>query len=69
MERWWMVVAVLLLFAAGVCLLRGATDAAFVTATLGVVAWFLNVRSRLRKSIPSDDHLAEDNVSGDTNEN
>ena len=65
-----MVVAVIFLCAAGVCLLGGATDAAFVTATLGVLAWFLNLRSRLKKSISSDDdHLTEDDVSGETDEN
>ncbi|OLE51992.1 MAG: hypothetical protein AUG51_20010 [Acidobacteria bacterium 13_1_20CM_3_53_8] len=65
-----MVVAVIFLCAAGVCLLVGATDAAFVTATLGVLAWFLNLRSRLKKSIRTDDdHLTEDDVSGETDEN
>jgi hypothetical protein len=34
------------------CLLTGQTNAAFVIATIGVVAWFLNVRSQLRRAHP-----------------
>lgn len=64
-----MVLAVVFLCAAGVCLLTGANDAAFVAATLGVVAWFLNLRSHLRRNIPDEEELTEETVSGDGNEN
>lgn len=39
--------AVACLIAAAAFLLTGQTDAAFVAATLGVVAWFINLRIRL----------------------
>lgn len=45
----WLVVALLLLAAAGVVLSMSHTDAAFVCAVLGVCAWFLNVRSELKR--------------------
>jgi hypothetical protein len=44
----WSVAAGACLFIAAVCLLLGRMDAAFVVATLGVVAWFWNERNRLR---------------------
>ena len=45
----WFIVSVALLIAAAVFLLRSHTDAAFVTAALGVCAWFLNVRDGLKR--------------------
>jgi uncharacterized protein involved in exopolysaccharide biosynthesis len=44
----WSVAAGVCLFIAAVFLLLGRMDAAFVVATLGVVAWFWNERNRLR---------------------
>ena len=48
-QQAWLVVAVVLLIVALVLLLRSRTDAAFVTAALGVCAWFLNVRNRIKR--------------------
>jgi hypothetical protein len=48
-ERLWLVAAAAFLTAAAFLLLRSHTDAAFVTAALGVCAWFLNVRDRLKR--------------------
>lgn len=45
-QRWSVAAGVCLLIAA-VALLLGRMDAAFVVATLGVVAWFWNERNRL----------------------
>jgi hypothetical protein len=44
----WSVAAGVCLFIAALFLLLGRMDAAFVVATLGVVAWFWNERNRLR---------------------
>lgn len=44
----WSVAAGACVFIAAACLLLGRMDAAFVVATLGVVAWFWNERNRLR---------------------
>ena len=48
MERIWMAVAGMFLFAAAVLLWRNNLSAAFVTATLGVVSWFLSYRAQIR---------------------
>ena len=45
----WTVAAVGCLVAAAVFFARGDTDKTFVAAVLGVIAWFLNVRSELRR--------------------
>jgi hypothetical protein len=65
----WLLVACLCVVAAAVCLILGYYDAAFVTAALGAVAWFLNVRSKLPpppedeeddEPVPEeDDHAAD----------
>jgi F0F1-type ATP synthase assembly protein I len=50
-ERTWIIIAALLALAAGVLLWRNNMPAAFVTATLGAVAWFLSYRVQLRAKI------------------
>ena len=45
--RFWIVVSCVLLAASAVLLWRGLMEATFVVATLGVLAWFLNVRANL----------------------
>jgi hypothetical protein len=60
-ERAFALLAALLVIAAGVYLWRDNVSAAFVTATLGVVAWFLGFRFRLR----ANQHLTEDDTTND----
>lgn len=47
-ERIWMIFAGLFLAAAAILLWRKNLSAAFVTATLGVAAWFISFRSQVR---------------------
>ena len=71
MERAWIIVSGVCLIVAAAFLWRANLDVAFVAATLGVVAWFLNLRDRLRKTmIAAGDHApdAESNGSGDEDE-
>ena len=63
-ERAFTILAALLVIAAVICLWRDNVSAAFVTATLGVVTWFLGYRFRLRANL----HLTDDDGS-DENEN
>ncbi len=51
MERVWIIIAALLVIVAAVFLWRNNLSAAFVTAALGAVAWFLSYRSQLRAQI------------------
>lgn len=76
MERAWLIVATLCLVAAALFLWRAQADeaymnAAFVAASLGVVAWFLRLRTQLRKTIPDDTDLPTDEAeeTEDQNEN
>lgn len=54
-ERAWTIVAGVLLLAALVMLWRNNLSAAFVIATLGIVAWFLSYRTQMRAKIAAYD--------------
>ena len=43
-----MIVSAVCIVAAGFFLLRGELNTAFVVATLGIVAWFLNYRIQMK---------------------
>jgi hypothetical protein len=45
----WIIISGVCLLAAVAFLLRGHIDGAFVFGVLGIVAWFLNVRVRLKR--------------------
>ena len=70
-ERIWIIIAGLCLIVAAIFLLQDNINVAFVAATLGVVAWFLNLRERLRKSIvmTGDAQESDHNTSGEHDEN
>ena len=60
-KRLWSIVAGLCLLCAVVLGWRNHLDATFVVATLGVVAWFLDQRNRLRaRSIEANTQQKED---------
>lgn len=50
MERAFSIIAVLLLIASAVALWHGKTDATFVLAALGALAWFVGFRIRLGRT-------------------
>jgi hypothetical protein len=50
-ERIWIIIAAFFAVAAGMLLWRNNLPAAFVTATLGAVAWFLSYRVQMRAKI------------------
>jgi hypothetical protein len=49
-------------------MLRGNFDAAFVVAVLGMVAWFLNYRTQVQKTLNAEDATAEEENETDGNE-
>lgn len=59
-ERVFTIIASLFLLTAAVLLWRNNLTAAFVTATLGIVAWFLSFRAQTRSRVaaesPVEDH-------------
>ena len=48
MKHFWMAVALACLSFAAMALWRQNFDAAFVSATIGALAWFLNYRARMK---------------------
>ena len=47
-ERIWIILAALMVIMAAAFVWRNNMSAAFVTATLGAVAWFLSYRAQIR---------------------
>jgi len=69
-HRGWLIVSASCLLAAALLLIRGHIDAAFVVATIGVLAWFFDLRNRLRPpDIEVDDTVADEIENGDENFN
>jgi len=68
-ERIWIMVAAVMLVVAGAFVWRNNMSAAFVTATLGAVAWFLSYRAQIRARLAATEaDLEEAELSEDTNE-
>ncbi|HEX8491779.1 MAG TPA: hypothetical protein VF658_02965 [Pyrinomonadaceae bacterium] len=70
MERVWLIVATLCLVTAAFFLWRALVDeayvnAAFVAASLGVVAWFLRLRIQIKRTIPPSADLPADDADDD----
>ena len=66
----WMVIAGVCLVAAAIALWRQKLNAAFVIATIGVMAWFLRYRSDLRESLAENGSpIADDAEADSTDEN
>jgi hypothetical protein len=60
MERIWIIVSGCLAMAAGALFFYRRFDGAFVCVALSVLAWFLDMRSRLRKDMPMIENVSED---------
>jgi hypothetical protein len=56
----WTIGSIVCLIAAALFLLRENYDAAFVLATLGAVAWFLNYRFQIRGTINKEAETTAD---------
>jgi hypothetical protein len=63
--RLWFVVSIVLLGLAAILLWRANLSAAFVTAALGAVAWFLSYRDRLRAEFGDSQSDANEEASHD----
>ncbi len=60
-ERVWTIAAGMMLVVAAIFLWRNNLSGAFVSATLGVVAWFLSYRAQLRaKAIENEPDAIEE---------
>jgi hypothetical protein len=59
-ERVFTIIAGLFLLTAAVLILWNNLTAAFVTATLGVVAWFLSFRAQARARVTAESPIERD---------
>ena len=70
MKLFWLIVAGACVAIAGVFLLRGDFDGAFVVAAVGMVAWFLNYRMQVKEKLAAMDSAREENIEvNDSDEN
>ena len=68
-ERIWIILAAVMVVVAAGFLWRNNMSAAFVTATLGAVAWFLSYRAQIRARLAATEaDLEEAEISEHTNE-
>lgn len=69
-ERVWIILAAILVVVAATLLWRNYVSAAFVTATLGAVAWFLSYRAQIRARLAVTEGESEEiKTSEDSDEN
>ena len=68
-ERLWIIASGLCMIAAATALVwRWNVEVAFVAATIGLVCWFLSLRSRLKKTIVNDPEIEGDEVLEESDE-
>jgi hypothetical protein len=65
MQRAFVIISAVLLVIAFIILLRGNLDAAFVVAILGVVAWFLSVRAKLKTTVRENEKNESEDLQDD----
>jgi hypothetical protein len=68
-ERVWIILAGVMVIVAAAFLWRNNVSAAFVTATLGAVAWFLSYRAQIRAKFgTTEEESSEPEIHEDTHE-
>ena len=67
--RLWSIIVFVSLIAGAAFALTGFMDAAFVAATLGVVAWFIEMRDRLQRPDVERDDTREERTDMEESEN
>ena len=62
MKLLWLILAGACVAVAGILLLRGDFDRAFVVAAVGMVAWFLNYRMQVKEKLTAMDAAHEESI-------
>jgi Flp pilus assembly protein TadB len=65
MQRAFVIISAVLLLAAFIILLRGNLDAAFVVAVIGIVAWFLSFRTKLKARVRENEKNESEDLQDD----
>jgi hypothetical protein len=69
-ERVWIILAGAMLFVAVAFVWRNNMSGAFVTATLGAVAWFLSYRAQMRaRVVAAEEKSSEPEIGEEPDEN
>ena len=68
MKTLWLALAGCCIAAAAVLMALGHFDGAFVVAVIGMIAWFLNYRAQVRKSLDTEDATTEEEIETERNE-
>ncbi len=69
MKLFWLILAGGCVAVAGVFLLWGNFDNAFVVAAVGMVAWFLNYRMQVKATLAAEDSDHDQNGGGGVRQN
>lgn len=64
----WLTISGCCIVGAAILMFRGNFDVAFVVAVVGMIAWFLNYRAQVQKSLTAEDATAEDEIETDRDE-
>jgi hypothetical protein len=67
-ERIWIILAAMMVAVAGAFLWRNNMSAAFVTATLGAVAWFLSYRAQMRAKVVAAEAQFDEQETNETSD-
>lgn len=68
-ERIWIIAAAIMVIVAAAFLWRNNMSAAFVTATLGAVSWFLSYRAQIRAKLAATEvESSEPEINEDSDE-
>ena len=68
MKTFWMIIAGLCIAVAAVFMFRGDFPSAFVVATIGMIAWFLNYRGQVKAQLDAEDAGREKSMGADSDE-
>jgi hypothetical protein len=64
----WLTISGCCIAVAAILMFRGNFDVAFVVAVVGMIAWFLNYRAQVQKSLTAEDTTAKEENETDRDE-
>ena len=68
MKTLWLAIAGCCIVGAAALIVFGHFDGAFVVAVLGMMAWFLNYRAQVSRSLDAEDATVDEEIETERNE-